>query len=101
MTWRLALLLATLIFARSMARRFLLNQKAADFNVLINGDPLPPGDELLISNFFFHWTIHRSKSRRHCWISTGIGGSNSFRMVTRFAGKLPFTRSQLTKKTRV
>jgi hypothetical protein len=36
---------STLIFGRSMARRFLLNQKVADFKVLINGDPLPPGQE--------------------------------------------------------
>ena len=36
---------STLIFGRSMARRFLLNQKVADFKLLINGDPLPPGQE--------------------------------------------------------
>ena len=40
-------------FARSMARRFLLHQTAADFHVLVNGKPLPDADELLAVQFSF------------------------------------------------
>lgn len=40
-------------FARSMARRFLLHQTAADFRILVNGNPLPDADELLPVQFSF------------------------------------------------
>ncbi len=40
-------------FARSMARRFLLHQTAADFNILVNDEPLPDADELLPVQFSF------------------------------------------------
>ena len=40
-------------FARSMARRFLLHQTAADFNVSVNGSPLPESNELLPVQFSF------------------------------------------------
>ena len=40
-------------FARSMARRFLLHQTAADFRILVNDEPLPDADELLPVQFSF------------------------------------------------
>ena len=40
-------------FARSMARRFLLHQTAANFRIRVNGTPLPEGDELLPVEFSF------------------------------------------------
>ena len=40
-------------FARSMARRFLLHQTAADFHILVNDEPLPDADELLPVQFSF------------------------------------------------
>ena len=41
------------VFARSMARRFLLHQTAADFRILVNDTPLPDADELLSVQFSF------------------------------------------------
>ena len=40
-------------FAQSMARRFLLHQSASDFQILVNGKPLPDDDELLPLQFSF------------------------------------------------
>lgn len=40
-------------FARSMARRFLLQQTAADFRIIVNDEPLPDADELLPVQFSF------------------------------------------------
>jgi len=40
-------------FAHSMARRFLLHQTAAGFNVSVNGSPLPESNELLPEQFSF------------------------------------------------
>lgn len=40
-------------FARSMARRFLLHQRAADFVVMVNGSPLPEGEDLENVEFMF------------------------------------------------
>ena len=40
-------------FARSMARRFLLHQTAADFHIFVNGEPLPDSDDLQQLQFSF------------------------------------------------
>lgn len=40
-------------FARSMARRFLLHQRVADFKVLVNGRPLPEGEDAEKIEFVF------------------------------------------------
>ena len=40
-------------FAQSMARRFLLHQRTADFQVSVNGDPLPEGEDLEKVQFVF------------------------------------------------
>ncbi|WP_173297017.1 ATP-binding protein [Thermanaeromonas sp. C210] len=40
-------------FARSMARRFLLHQRVADFKVLVNGRPLPEGEDAEKVEFVF------------------------------------------------
>ena len=40
-------------FARSMARRFLLHQTAADFRILVNDNPLPDSDDLQRVQFSF------------------------------------------------
>lgn len=40
-------------FARSMARRFLLHQRVADFGVQVNGRPLPTGENLAGVEFVF------------------------------------------------
>ena len=41
------------VFARSMARRFLLHQEMADFRLLVNGTPLPEADDLFPVEFRF------------------------------------------------
>ena len=40
-------------FARSMARRFLLHQTAADFRIFVNNESLPEADDLLQVQFSF------------------------------------------------
>ncbi len=40
-------------FRRSMARRFLLHQRAADFKVLVNGTALPVNEDLEAAEFVF------------------------------------------------
>lgn len=40
-------------FARSMARRFLLHQRATDFQILVNSKPLPEADDLFPVQFRF------------------------------------------------
>lgn len=40
-------------FARSMARRFLLHQLAADFQITVNGTPLPESDDRFSVQFSF------------------------------------------------
>ena len=40
-------------FARSMARRYLLHQTAANFQILVNGKPLPEADDLFPVQFRF------------------------------------------------
>ena len=40
-------------FARSMARRFLLHQTAADFRIFVNDESLPDADDLLQMQFSF------------------------------------------------
>ena len=49
-------------FARSMARRFLLHQTAADFRILVNDKPLPDADELQPVQFSFP-TEYRTEER--------------------------------------
>ncbi len=41
------------VFGRSMARRFLLHQRAADFSLCINGDAIPESEELERIEFVF------------------------------------------------
>lgn len=41
------------VFQRSMARRFLLHQFSSDFEVRINGTPLPSGEDLSGAEFVF------------------------------------------------
>lgn len=41
------------VFGKSMARRFLLHQQVADFEVTINGNPLPTTDDLERAQFVF------------------------------------------------
>lgn len=47
-------------FARSMARRFLLHQTAADFRIFVNSEPLPDSDDLQQLQFSFP-TEYRSE----------------------------------------
>lgn len=42
-----------IVFGRSMARRFLLHQKSADFSVLVDGKPLPDSEETQKIEFVF------------------------------------------------
>lgn len=46
------------VFLRSMARRFLLHQRAADFAVFVNGSSLPEGEEETDIEFVFPRDYH-------------------------------------------
>jgi len=48
-------------FARSMSRRFLLAQRAADFKVLVNGAPIPADSDLDGSEFVFPGAYEESE----------------------------------------
>ena len=50
------------VFARSMARRFILHQSASGFRIVVNDTPLPDADELHLAQFSFP-TEYRDEER--------------------------------------
>ena len=60
-------------FARSMARRFLLRQRARDFQILVNNNPLPEDDDLEGIEFVFP-RDYREEEKPHGLLIDGDWG---------------------------
>ncbi len=77
-------------FARSMSRRFLLAQRAADFKVLVNGTPIPADSDLDGAEFIFPGEYEEAERPAGMeidsegWGMEDIGGGRKIRWRFRF-----------------
>jgi hypothetical protein len=61
------------VFSKSMARRFLLHQRSADFKVLINATELPEAEDTSLIQFVFPRDYRENEMPENCRIEDGWG----------------------------